>query len=119
VGIADFQYLTDLSYCDDDARDMTAALKAGGFPAANIRQLIDTQATKAAIKTAISWMAGKADADDVCVFFQSSHGDQGPDVAPLDEATANDEYLCPYDSSTSSRATMMREGSSARSTASA
>ncbi|MEI6500868.1 MAG: caspase family protein [Armatimonadota bacterium] len=108
VGIATFKYINNLNYCDDDARDMTAALKAGGFPAANIKQLIDSQATKAAIKSAIAWMATQADADDVCVFFQSSHGDQGPDVAPFDEASGNDEYLCPYDTN-SSRTTEIRD----------
>lgn len=98
VGIASYQYVNNLSYCDDDARDMTAALKAAGYATTRIRQLIDSQATKQAIKNAIAWMAANADADDVCVFFQSSHGDTGPDVAPLDEGSDNtDEYLCTYD----------------------
>lgn len=97
VGIANFASINDLNYCDDDARDVTAALKAGGYPAANIKQLIDSQATKAAIRSAITWMCNKADADDTCVFFQSSHGNQGADLDPQDEAANNDEYLCPYD----------------------
>lgn len=110
VGINQYKYVgPNLSFCVNDATDTTAALKAGGFPAANIRQLTDAQATKAAIKSAIAWMATQADADDVCVFFQSSHGDQGPDVPPLDEAATgnNDEYICTYDCST--KATEIRD----------
>jgi len=96
VGINTYQSATPLKYCVNDANDMVAALTAGGYPAANIKLLTDAQATKTAIQSAIAWMATQADADDVCVYYHSSHGDWGPDVAPLDEADGKDEYLCTY-----------------------
>jgi hypothetical protein len=97
VGIADYEgTANDLNYCDDDARDMKASLIGAGWPAANITMLIDAQGTKAAIRTAVSDMAAKADADDICLFFQSSHGGQGADLAPFDEPDNMDEYLCTY-----------------------
>lgn len=98
VGIADYVGTgNDLSYCDDDARDVRAALLAAGWPDANITMLIDSQATKTAIKNAILAMKNSADADDVCLFFQSSHGSNTADVAPLDEPDSLDEVLCTYD----------------------
>lgn len=102
VGIANYQSVNDLNYCDDDARDVSAVLKAGGFPAVNVRELIDSQGTKAGIRSAIQWMVAQADADDICVFFHSGHGGRGVDVAPLDEATGYDEYLVPHDATSSS-----------------
>ncbi|MHB8994951.1 MAG: caspase family protein [Armatimonadota bacterium] len=101
VGIADYEGSgNDLNYCDDDARDMRASLIASGWPAANITMLIDTQATEAAIRDAVLAMAGRADADDICMFFQSSHGGQGTDIAPRDEPDSMDEYLCTYNINT-------------------
>lgn len=96
VGINTYQTATPLKYCVNDANDMVAALTAGGYPAANIKLLTDAQATKTAIQSAIAGMATQADADDVCVYYHSSHGDWGPDVAPLDETDGKDEYLCTY-----------------------
>ncbi|MEI6500967.1 MAG: caspase family protein [Armatimonadota bacterium] len=100
VGLNTYKSVTALKYCVNDANDMIAVLKAGGYPAANIKLLTDAQATKAAIQSAIAWMATQADGDDVCVYFHSSHGDTGPDVAPLDEVDGKDEYLCTYDTNT-------------------
>jgi uncharacterized GH25 family protein len=97
VGIADYEGSgNDLNYCDDDARDMKASLIASGWPAGNITMLIDSQGTELAIKNAIADMASKADADDICLFFQSSHGGQGVDMAPKDEPDNMDEYMCTY-----------------------
>jgi len=99
AGISDYREVDDLSYCDDDARDLRDALLAlGNWKIANITVLINNQATKEGIRSAIQSMAGKADNDDVCLFFFSGHGDNGDDVAPLDESDDLDEYLVTYDS---------------------
>ena len=96
VGIADFQGTgSDLNYTDDDAIDMQAALLASNnWAPDNIQLILDRDATRDAIQTAIAWMLTTSDDDDVILFFMSSHGTQGPDVAPLDEPDGMDEYLC-------------------------
>jgi len=108
VGINQYQYVNDLSYCVADAEDMRDSLIACGWPSANITLLKDSQATKAGIKAAIEAKLALADADDVVLFFQSSHGDQSTDMAPVDETDGYDEYLCTYDC-TSNTATEIRD----------
>lgn len=98
VGISDYEgTINDLNYCDDDARDMRSALIQCGFPAANVTTLIDSQATKAAIRAGINSLCTNADADDIVVFFDSGHGGQEADVAPLDEPDNLDEQFYPYE----------------------
>jgi hypothetical protein len=98
-GISDYQSVSDLSYCDDDARDIkNALLGLGNWKSSNITMLIDSAATKGAIQAAIQDMADKADGDDVCLFYFSGHGRTGEDVDPLDESDNLDEYLVTYDS---------------------
>jgi uncharacterized caspase-like protein len=60
--------------------------------------LIDSDATKANIHSAIDWMKTNADDNDICLFFFSGHGTRGDDVLPFDEYDGWDEYICPYDS---------------------
>ncbi|MEN6643956.1 MAG: caspase family protein [Armatimonadia bacterium] len=108
VGINQYQYINDLSYCVADAEDMRDSLIACGWESGNITILKDSQATKAGIKAALDAKLALADADDVVLFFQSSHGDQSTDMAPLDETDGYDEYLCTYDSTTST-ATEIRD----------
>jgi hypothetical protein len=98
VGISDFQYINDLQYCDDDAISMRQALLSDpNWQASNIWLLVDSQATKAGVRSAIQAMAGRAGPNDVCLVFYSGHGSQVPDVPPMDEADGYDETLCPYD----------------------
>jgi len=83
VGIADYQYLKDLNYADDDARELAQRLGPywGGD---HIKLLLDSEATKDNIRKAIEWLAGKEDADDTVLFCFSGHGDRGGYIAPYD-----------------------------------
>ena len=69
-GVSDYPGSSfDLSYCDDDARDIRdALLAAGNWESTRIATRIDSGATKSQIYAAIQQMAAAADADDVCVF---------------------------------------------------
>jgi hypothetical protein len=111
VGIADFQYINDLNYTDDDANDFyNMLISRGGFSSANINRMIDSQATKANIQSAItSWLDSREGADDLVVIFYSAHGDYGPEVSPYDENDSYDEYLCTYNSLTYSYSNDIRD----------
>ena len=100
AGIADYMYINDLSYTDDDAKDIYKRLLS--YPNTpwkedHIKLLIDGDAKKADIKAGIDWMKANADEDDVCMFFFSGHGTYGTDVSPIDESDGYDEYICPAD----------------------
>ena len=98
VGIADYPGTgNDLDYTDDDAVDMKdALLNYPNWSEGNITMLLDAEATKLNIGTAIQNMGAQADSDDVCLFFYSGHGTVMPDAEPLDEADGYDECLVPY-----------------------
>jgi len=99
VGVADYQYVSDLSYTDDDAIDMyNTLLSYPNWKPTNIKLLIDSEATKANITAAINWMASMIDSDDIGLFFFSGHGTYSTDIYPYDETDGDDEYICPYDS---------------------
>lgn len=83
----------NLSYPDDDARDLRDALIARGWLPTNIITLVDNEPTKTAIHDAIDQVLAAADSNDVVLYFQSSHGGQTIDAPPLDEADNKDEYL--------------------------
>jgi hypothetical protein len=85
VGISNYQYLNDLTYCDDDAEDIAAEL-IPVWGSSHVRTLIDSQASKSGILDAISWLANNAGADDTVMFTYSGHG-------------ASAGYICPYNSS--------------------
>ncbi|MCD6360307.1 MAG: caspase family protein [Armatimonadetes bacterium] len=99
VGISDYVGTgSDLSYCDDDARDFADALAASSnWNASNIEVIVDRQATDTNIWAALNSMAAASDSDDQCVFFFSGHGGRGTDYAPLDEPDDKDEYICETD----------------------
>ena len=91
VGVADYEnsndIITDLSYTADDARDLYNRLRPF-WGADHIKLLIDSQATKAGIQSAITgWLDSKEGDDDIVLFFFSGHGVQG----------GGHEYLRPYD----------------------
>ncbi|MBN2018999.1 MAG: caspase family protein [Sedimentisphaerales bacterium] len=99
VGIADYKDITDLQYCDNDAREVGNALYAlGNWKKENIIVLVNSAATKENIQAAFQDMADAADENDICLFFFSGHGSAGPDVEPFDESDDYDEFLCTYDS---------------------
>ena len=76
IGIADYRGSgNDLQYTDDDAVDMYNYLISRGYPAENIKLLLNSKATARNILKAIDWMNGKeTKAASECVFFYSGHG---------------------------------------------
>lgn len=87
VGVANYQYIEDLDYSDDDARELHEKL-APIWGEDHIKLLVNHEATKANIEDAIySWLAPHEDADDVVLFFFSGHGGE----------YLGDYYICPYD----------------------
>ncbi len=97
VGINDYPGEgSDLNGCVNDARSWADLLiRNFGFPKANVKMLLDSQATKAAILGGLKKLLVGAKTGDVLVFTNSSHGtylaDDNHDEPLYDEA------LCPYD----------------------
>lgn len=88
VGISDYQNINDLNYCDDDVVDVKAALSGSDmWKDAEVKTLIDKQATKEGIKGAVQEYAGKLEPEDTFLFFYSGHGTNNNGKA----------FLCPHD----------------------
>ncbi|UJG43835.1 MAG: caspase family protein [Candidatus Heimdallarchaeum endolithica] len=99
VGISDYEVISDLSYCDEDATDwynfLTGTL---GWSSTNIRVYGDTNsgnypiytglATEFNVKQALNWLVGTADADDVIAYISSGHGSGDG---------SGSSYLCMWD----------------------
>lgn len=97
VGINDYPYAgNDLNGCVNDARAWAELLTQHfDFPASNVRLLLDSGATKAAIMKALKDLMTGAQAGDTLVFTNSSHGSYVADTDGDEEKY--DEILCPYD----------------------
>lgn len=96
IGVADYQYIDDLWYCDDNAQDLYEQL-APIWGEDHVKLLVNSEATKANIEDAIChWLGPREDEDDVVLFFFSGHG--------------LSEYLAPYDALTYSYANDIRSG---------
>jgi len=83
----------DLSGCVNDAKDWASELKGRGF---EVEQLLDAQATKAAMVEGMRAVIGKAKYGDAVVITYSGHGTWEVDENG-DEPDKRDEALCPYD----------------------
>jgi hypothetical protein len=81
---------------ENDVRFVKAALVKNGFALANVDSLINEQATKKNILSALDALYNKAADGDVVVFHFSGHGQQIQDDNG-DEADGYDEALIPYD----------------------
>ncbi len=65
----------DLSYCDDDAREVYDMLVYDyNFKSENVILLQDSQATKSAINNAFDQIEAQIDSDDLFFFYYSGHG---------------------------------------------
>ncbi len=97
VGINDYPYVgNDLHGCINDAKGWAGLLTAHfDFPAADVKLLLDSQATKANVMAGLKALLTGAKAGDVLVFTNSSHGTYVADTSG-DEPTY-DEAICPYD----------------------
>lgn len=97
IGINDYPGTgSDLAGCVNDANDWAAELAARGFA---VTWLLDAQATKDAIITALRGMLGAARSGDTLVITYSGHGTWVPDNSG-DEPDGRDEALCPHDIAT-------------------
>lgn len=97
VGISDYEAISDLSYCDEDATDWYNYL-TNTMDYDNIRVLGDghtsnypsyyAKATEYNVKSALNWMISGADADDQIAFITSGHGSGDG---------SGSSYLCMWD----------------------
>ncbi len=109
IGIANYRYLSDLWYSDDDAQELYERLLPI-WGEDHILLLIDRHATRADIEDAIlDWLDPREDADDTVLLFFSGHADYSYDVSPYDEFDGWDEYILPYDSLPTSYANDIRD----------
>lgn len=94
IGINDYPGTqNDLKGCVNDANDWAAELARRGFA---VTKLLDSQATKSAMSTAIRTLVGSGQDGDTLVITYSGHGTWVPDSSG-DEPDGRDEALCPYD----------------------
>ena len=94
IGINDYPgTANDLKGCVNDANDWTVELGRRGF---TVTKLIDAQATRAGLTTAIRDLIAAARSGDTLVITYSGHGTWVPDSSG-DEPDGRDEALCPYD----------------------
>ncbi|MEV4511983.1 caspase family protein [Dactylosporangium sp. NPDC049525] len=94
VGINDYPGVSnDLYGCRNDAADWTDALTARGF---DVRTLLDSAASGAAIRTGIADLLSRTSAGDAVVITYSGHGTWVPDLDG-DEPDHRDEAICPHD----------------------
>jgi len=79
IGISDYQDddLRDLSFADDDAKDVTAALTAQSnsfYRNVETKTLMDGEATRDAILGALDWLRTAPGDQDVSLLFLAGHG---------------------------------------------
>ena len=75
IGISDYKgTANDLSYCDDDATDWKARLVAEGY---TVTSLLDLNATKANIESAVNALASLSAAGTEITLCYSGHGSRG------------------------------------------
>ncbi len=97
IGINDYPGTqNDLSGCVNDANDWSAELVTRGYSVTN---LLNAQASRAAMLKAMSDMILGARAGETVVFTYSGHGTWVPDSSG-DEPDGRDEALCPADITT-------------------
>ncbi|MFN0166439.1 MAG: caspase domain-containing protein [Bryobacteraceae bacterium] len=79
IGINEFVHprINPLNFAAKDATDFAKVLldsKIGRFPSANVKVLLNQQATTRQIKSELNWLARSARPEDLAVLFLSSHG---------------------------------------------
>jgi hypothetical protein len=100
VGISDYEAISDLSYCDEDATDWYWQLDSMGY---NIKLFGDGHtsnyprhdgyATEYNVKQAITNMIATADEDDIIAYVSSGHGG-GQSTGP---PSSRRQFLCMWD----------------------
>lgn len=80
IGIADYKYITDLTFTVPDAKKVYAFLKSnagGAVPSNHIRFLANEKATKANIMKEMDYIFSFAKPQDRVIFYFSGHGASG------------------------------------------
>ena len=86
VGVSAYNHMPVLRYPDNDAYQIYAFLKSpegGAIPDEQVRVLVDEDATKGNIKTAMQELFGKAGPNDLVFLYFSGHGLKGA-FLPID-----------------------------------
>lgn len=103
VGVSDYEHFGDgiggdLPGAALDARAMHDVLvERWSLPAANVRLLLDGDATRDRIRTAVSeWLPSVVQPGDIALFYFSGHGSQAWDL-DSDEDDGLDETIAPHD----------------------
>jgi hypothetical protein len=106
VGISLYQVPSfNLRWADDDALDYYDALVRGSNWVPNrMTPLLNSAATKSAIRSAIANIGSQMSSNDKFVFYFSGHGTTGADQPPVDEPDGVEEYLVPHDGLSNSNA---------------
>ena len=96
VGINDYPYLgNDLRGCVNDANEWASLLiNYYDFPVPDVHVILDSQATKANVISALKDLLAGATSGDVLVYTNSSHGSY---EVSTDSDEKYDELICPYD----------------------
>jgi hypothetical protein len=97
VGINDYPIAgSDLNGCVNDAKAWAELLvEHYGFAKADVKVLLDAQATKAAVMAGLKDLLKGCAAGDILVFTNSSHGTYVVEKSGDEEKY--DEAICPYD----------------------
>jgi hypothetical protein len=94
VGINNYPgTLNDLNGCVNDAKDWSALLQGFSF---EVSMMLDSQATRSNVKTALQGLVDSTNAGDVAVLTYSGHGTQVTDKSG-DEGDPYDEAIYLYD----------------------
>ncbi|MCY1083644.1 caspase family protein [Archangium lansingense] len=93
IGVANYPRFRPLrGYTLNDASDMAALLtdpSRCGYPEAQVKRLLDGEASITAIRTELKQLAARTGPEDTAVVFFSGHGGRTPD--------GRRQYLLPYD----------------------
>jgi hypothetical protein len=88
---------SDLHGAVPDAEDMSDVLAMHGVPAANVRMLLDSEASTTGINDALQWLVGATRTDSIVVLFYAGHvrkiGEQTEAVVAADGGVLPDQYL--------------------------
>jgi len=76
IGVSNYKRLEDVPGPANNAEELSQLLSRI-WGEEHIKLLLDDEATKAEIRTAINWLVSKEDTNDTVLFYFSGHGDKG------------------------------------------
>lgn len=92
IGISQYTHINQLERATDDAVDIAEVLRGAASPA-EVKLLVDADATKPAILRELKWLAKSAGPCDTAILYYSGHGGR---QSTQDDAQA---YFCPVEAS--------------------